>query len=223
MTNTNYKKTIAVFDVDNTLIDSQAKLRADFIGAMQRLGVGLKPEEIGMPWYEVATKYGFSKEIFDESFNKRKTWEQSLGDGEAPLFSDTLPCLEELALNGVRMAVLSKSIAKYTDIKLKHFGLDKYFEQVVNVHPKVNTKKYGALYLISELNPTEAGPIAFIGDKPEDVLVAKDAEREYQKVCNGFYVNRMKNSLPKELVGAGCLNLNSLRELPAFLVPKDIS
>ena len=77
-------KQVMIFDLDNTLIDSGAKLIADIVKTFARLGYKVTPEEIAQyeNWYERAETYGISKEIFDKSFNQRKTWKESLNDGE---------------------------------------------------------------------------------------------------------------------------------------------
>lgn len=200
MVNNKYKKTAAVFDLDNTLIDSKAKLKADFVGAMTRLGVEMTPEESEINWYETAAKYGFSKEVFDEAFDQRKTWEQSLEAGEVPIFPETRQCLEELAGSGVRMALLSKSIPKYTDAKLEYFDLRKYFQTVETVHPEKPNKEEGAYKILNTLNPDTLSLTCFIGDRDEDVTVAKEVQSFhspfYEEVhqrhfeCKGIYVNR---------------------------------
>lgn len=196
MTNNNYKRTIAVFDLDNTLIDSQAKLNADFVGAMSRLGITITPEEIKAgKWYETAQKYGFSKEAFDKAFDQRKTWEQSLADGEVPIFPETRGCLEELASRGIRMSLLSKSIPKYTKQKVDYFGLNKYFEQIVTVHPEEPNKTKGAIELIIKMNPCAGDYAAFIGDKEEDVAIASIG-KSYKLNAKGIYVNRDGLILP---------------------------
>lgn len=188
---------LAVFDLDNTLIDSGAKLRADFVGAMYHLGIKITPEETNQPWYEIAQKYGYSRKQFDTAFDKRKTWEQSLVDGEVPIFPETRECLEELKNNDITLALLSKSIPAYTKTKLDYFDLQKYFEVVETIHPKEPSKIEGAKKILQILNPDSILRSYFIGDKEEDVIVAKALEnsRERYYFCRGIYVNRNESKL----------------------------
>lgn len=189
-----------VFDLDNTLIDSRAKLKADVIEAMQRLGHYITPAEAGTrDWYTMAAKYGVSEQDFDASFDKRKTWEESLQSGEVPIFLDTIPCLEKLAANGTRLALLSKSIQKYTDVKLEHFGLRDYFETVETVHLRNPNKREGAISILETLGPSTVKKAWFVGDKPEDVVIAKDISDKYSLSTGGIYVNRNNIPVPAEV------------------------
>lgn len=213
---------VAIFDLDNTLIDSGSKLRADFVGAMQRLGITMTPEEIRAgDWYKTAAKYGIPKEVFDKSFDQRKTWEQSLRDGEAPLFEDTLPCLETLASRGIRMGLLSKSIPEYTQVKLDYHNLGRYFEQVVTVHPKIPNKIEGALEIMNKLGG-EIIRAWFIGDKAEDVVIAREVFENKPDYGSdtffdtyGIYLNRNGLPIPQEVERYH--KVKSLGEIPLLI------
>jgi len=181
---------LAVFDLDNTLIDSKRKLTLDIVGAFERLGQYITPEQITGNWYKLAEEYGISKEKFDEAFDQRKTWEDSLKSGDVIIFPETYEVLESLKGRDIRLALLSKSIPKYTQQKLDHFGLTKYFEGIKTVHPREPSKKQGALELIRELGPSTIERASFIGDKEEDVTIANDVYKKYSINSQGIYVNR---------------------------------
>jgi len=198
------KYTDAVFDLDNTLIDSKRKIQTDTIDAFRRLGIIITPDEIGKDWYATAKKYGISKERFDEAFDKRKTWERSLRDGDAPIFPETHAVLTELKKRSIRISILSKSLPKYTKAKLDYFHLTPYFAEILTIHPRAPDKKQGALKLIKTLNPETTAKAYFIGDKEEDVTVSEDVRKVYNLQTQGIYVNRNGNKLN------GFPSLNSL-------------
>jgi len=186
-----YPNTLAVFDLDNTLIDSDAKLKADFIGAMQRLGIQITPEEARKGrWYETAKRYGFSQEQFDYSFNQRKTWEQSLKDREVTVFPGTISLLSLLKGREIKTGLLSLSKPSYTDLKLDYLGLRPFFDKVITVTPRKDaTKKYGAFHLVSEMNPETIEEAYFIGDKLEDVALSRNVQKEFGIESEGILVD----------------------------------
>ena len=65
MTNKN-QGIVAVFEVDDTLIDSGAKLKADVVSALSRLGCAISPEQVVGNWYTLLESYGISREQFEE-------------------------------------------------------------------------------------------------------------------------------------------------------------
>lgn len=198
---------IVVFDLDNTLIDSKRKLTLDVVETFERLGKRITPEQVPENWYKLVEEYGFSREEFDETFNERKNWEDSLKGGDVTIFPDTYKTLESLKNKKIRLALLSKSIPEYTQQKLDYFGLTKYFERVKTVHPTVPSKKQGALELIEESNPSTIKQAYFIGDKREDVTIAEDVNERYSINSQGIYVNRDNQKLQ------GYHNINSLERV----------
>jgi len=189
------KPKVAVFDLDNTLIDSKRKLTSEVVETFGRLGKHITPEQAFGDWYELAEKYGFSREEFDEAFDKRKTWGDSLKSGDVKIFPETYKTLESLNDKRIRLALLSKSIPKYTRQKLDYFGLTKYFEQIKTVHPREPSKKQGALELIRDLDSSTIEKAYFIGDKEGDVKIARDVNKKYAINSQGIYVNRDNQEL----------------------------
>jgi|GEM_PF-1877909 len=213
------KKLFAVFDIDGTLLDSMPKMHADIIGAFSRLGYKITPEQITAQkgWYDLSSKLGVKKEDYDREFDKRKSWEESLRDGEAPLFRDTLPCLEKLAQQGVTLATLTRSLPEYTKAKLDFHDLNKYFgDRIAVTSPsKAKSKTNDAIELVKKINPAFLQSAYFIGDRAEDVTVAHDVEDAYQLTSSGIYVNRNGSSVPPEMSQYHIVR--SLDEIPAII------
>lgn len=197
------EKTIAVFDMDRTLLDSGRKLQADVLGAFGRCGVALTPEQVAVTdWYALARSYGIRKIKFDEAFNERRSWEESLRAGEAPLFEDAIPCLEALASGEVILALLTKSSREYTQAKIDYHGLGKYFGERVAVTPVTSKdKNLEAIELVRNLGRESISKAYFIGDRPEDVLVAPEVAREFKLDACGLYLNREREEVPEVVRG----------------------
>ena len=99
-------KTI-VFDLDNTIIDSKGKLDRDLIKTFNRLGYSLSEKDLKKDWHEIISSYGISKNVFNKEFAKRKSWEDSIKNGEVKLFPDTVYALEKLKKKGHQILLLS--------------------------------------------------------------------------------------------------------------------
>jgi phosphoglycolate phosphatase-like HAD superfamily hydrolase len=188
-----------VFDMDETLIDSSQKLAVDTIQAFSRLGHQITPQEARIDWQKLIKMYGISWEDFDKALDQRKTWEESLSDGEVNIFPETYRTLDELKQRGIRLGLLSLSIPRYTQLKLDHFNLGTYFEQVETVNPSQGRdKNHGAIEITRRLNPESLRYIGFVGDREGDVICEKavgEAYKEYGLTTGGIYVNRNGNKL----------------------------
>lgn len=190
---------VAVFDMDHTLIDSKRKLQTDVAEAMRRLGVCIPVEKVEGDWYALAENFGLNKEDFDRELGKRKTWKDALRDGDIPIFRDTLRCLDDLYDEGVTLALFTRSNQEYTQVKIDHFGLEKYFQDRIEITPveSKNGKHAEARNLIHRLNPSPESEIYFIGDKLEDVEVADSIRDSYQLNANGIYLQRSEGEFPE--------------------------
>lgn len=213
------KGLVAIFDVDETLIQSGLKLRNDVAQALGRFGVQLTPDDVKGDWYALAASYGIGKEDFDIELNKRKSWEQALRDGDAPLFSDTYSCLNALMEKGVQVGILTRSDPAYTQAKIVHFGLEKYIGDRIAVTPvdrkQFPTKEQEALGLMRKIGPETVRQAYFIGDNPEDVTVAPMVAKELDISAQGLYLSRYGKPIPEEV--KNYRTITSLEEIPAIL------
>ena len=197
------KHTVLVFDLDGTLIDSTPKLTGEVIRAFAKLGKDISEKQIipNKRWYELAAQYGIPKEDFKREFDKRKSWEDSLRDGEVPLFSDALPCLETLLNRGVTLAALTRSAPEYTKAKMDFHRLEKYFEDRVAITPiTAKSKRIEAIGLMERIGCESIKCAYFIGDRTEDIVLAKEISNLYDFIkTNGIYINREELPIPEEV------------------------
>jgi len=99
----------------------------------------------------------------------------------------------------VVLALLTRSSQEYTQAKIDHFGLERYFQDRVEITP-VKSKKGKhpeARNLIHRLNPSSESEIYFIGDRLEDVEVADPVRDSYQLNANGIFLQRSKGEFPE--------------------------
>lgn len=203
MTNTsNYNGIVVIFDIDGTILNTMPKMRADINGAFSRLGHIVTDDQISAQkgWYGLATQLGISNEAYDHEFDKRKSWEQSLRDGEAPLFEDALPCLEALLSGGATLAALTKSLPEYTQAKLDYHHLNRYFgDRVAVTDIKSPSKSVEALSLVRQIGIPSIQKAYFIGDRTEDVTVSAEVYQKLYVPSNGVYINRERKLIPQEV------------------------
>jgi len=179
--------------------------------AFSRLGYQITPEETEIDWKQLMQKYQVPFKKFDEALSQRKSWKDSLKDGEVTLFPETIKVLKKLTEKGIRLGVLSSSIPEYTQVKLDYFKLTPYFEQVETVHPfSSKNKNHGAINLIRKLNPETLERAYFIGNKQGDVTCEQEVRQKfsnYNLTTKGIYVNRQGKKLN------GYLSIRNLEEI----------
>ena len=118
----NDKIICAVYDIDNTLIDSNKKLTNDVVETFARMGKQIKPSEVRGDWYALAENYGLDRDDFDKEFENRESWESSIKRGIVRPFPEAYKALDEVRDQRIRMMALSRSIPEYTDLKLDLLG-----------------------------------------------------------------------------------------------------
>lgn len=213
------KGLVAIFDIDETLIQSGLKLKKDVAEALGRLGVNILPEQVIGDWYALASSYGIRKDDFYRELDKRKSWEQALRDGDVMIFEDVYPCLDALAEGGVTLGVLTRSIPEYTNQKINYFGLRRYFEDriaITSVDKKIApTKNVEAVHLMSQFH-SFLDKAYFIGDSSEDVLVADFILEEMDIFTKGVYLNRYREPVPEEI--KSYRTISSLEEVPEIIL-----
>jgi len=207
----NLEKTLAVFDLDGTLINSKGKLVSDVVGAFNRLGVNIGPEEIhDKNWYTLAANYNISKEAFAKSFDKRESWQESLNRGKVSMYPDAKKCLDYLKDNGAHIALLSKSNPEYTRAKVDYFGLNEYIQQIAISPVYAPSKNKEAAELVKKFPDIDKA--YFIGDSEGDVTIADYVHQKFKISTGGIYVNR-ENSAKIQ----GYYNIHSLGEVPKII------
>ena len=188
-----------IYDMDNTLINSRIKLGWDVKNAFARLGTTITLEEAQTTknWEALATTHGHTLAEFWSSFNKRETWKESIQQGTATIFPETIPILKTLQEKEYRLVLVSRSEEKETMEKVQGFGLQTFFKKPYLVAPKriretrSKTKTIGYMNALDQegiaaelITATQTIPIPttifIVGDSEEDVW-AGEALRRWTK------------------------------------------
>ncbi|WBU57632.1 HAD-IA family hydrolase [Paracoccus sediminicola] len=175
---------LVVFDVDGTLVDSQALI----VGAMEMafLGAGLEPLDRS----RVLSIVGLSLPVAVERLapDAPASQQEAIVEGyrdafrtrrirsEAPLYDGALPCLDRLAArDDLLLGVATGKSRRGLDAMLKHHDLGGHFVtlQTADTHP---SKPHPQMLLTACAEAgVEPGAALMIGDTEFDIAMAQQA------------------------------------------------
>jgi len=121
------------------------------------------------------------------------------------LFEDTLPALERLKSEGLRVLIVSNHIWRLADI-VRELGLDAYVDEVVNSARVGYRKPHPAIYRAAlEASGVPAEETVMVGDS-----VGHDVRGAQRAGLRGVYLDRSGANPPPE----GVRTITSLTEIP---------
>ena len=195
-----------IFDMDGTLIDSEAKLTIDLAQVFTTIGVPFDAAELASSrdWEAYVVKMGCpkpcSKDAANEiiakfwaAFKNRKTWAQSIKEGVVKQFPETAKVLSTLKEKGYKLLLVSRSGQKETQEKVDGFEFKSFFDGFVVVPTekgrdlKFQTKSLGYLDALNKAGlaaafqastqASGANILYCVGDRPEDVFAGVAVRR----------------------------------------------
>lgn len=219
---------VVLFDLDGTLVDHEAGLRAGALAVHERLGLEGGPEAFCAAWRAALERHYARYLEGDVSFEDqrrarvREVVDPALDDRAAdeafeiyltayeegiPLFEDVPACLDRLS--GHRLGVITNGQTSRQRAKLERHGLLERFEHIVTSEECGSAKPAGAIFR-SACGRFEARPdhVVYVGDHYEvDAVGARDAG------LRGVWLDR------RGAAGSAHLPplIRSLRDLPALL------
>ena len=145
-----------------TALYSRSKIIEIFCENLKDLNIFVKTSEMEKLFDEVAEE--FYKNILDYT---------------KPI-STAINFVDELYKNGVKLGIVTSDSIVSTNLTLKQFGWEKYFDVVIGRESHHETKESGkpTLLALEELNANPKTAI-MIGDAPTDYISAKNAGIEY--------------------------------------------
>ena len=169
-----------LFDLDGTLTDSEEGIIRSIQYALASFGIDEKAENLkeflGPPAHIAYQKYyGFSEEQAALAVEKYRERFSVTGIYENRLYNGIPELLEKLTQDGKVLAIATSKPLVYTEIILKHFGIEHYFTEVVG------STMDGSFCDKSEIVAealrrcgVDKSECIMVGDRRYDVIGAKD-------------------------------------------------
>jgi phosphoglycolate phosphatase len=183
---------IILFDLDGTLIDSTEAILESFTKAYDTFNSEVPSDErikalIGLPLEIMFVKLGVAENEAMEYVKAYKEHYRTIHTEKTVLLPHVREALE-LAYTQARLGVVTTKTGEYSRILLEHFDLMKYFDVLVGredvEHPKPHPEP---VYKALDALGYSFGTISyFIGDTPEDMLAAEEADIASVGVLCGY-------------------------------------
>lgn len=207
-TNKTQYKTALIFDLDGTLIDSRLKTAKDVQHVYRQWGAELPLEDIldMSDFSKPAEQYGHTRKEFGKMMLQHmKPWQEALREGDVIMYDDVEPALEHLTGEGYRIHLATRSRPEFTQAKVDHFGLGKYFRtiQVVDVDKKRFPTKKTAVRDALDHDYAQHALIMnlyFVGDSEADDLGTAEElkkDEDFPFPVFGVYANRAQKPLKR--------------------------
>ncbi|MGE0444622.1 MAG: HAD family hydrolase [Vicinamibacterales bacterium] len=173
---------LAVFDFDGTLVDSEACIRQSLARALEAHGLpvagGIRKEWIGLPLQAIIrSACGAVDDADVDSIIAAYRAHYAALDAELTFaFPGMIDALEALAAAGVRLAIATNKHSRPARATLDRLGLSRLFQVIVGAESVANPKPHPDL-LLRVLADTghDADAAVMIGDATVDLQMASSA------------------------------------------------
>ena len=207
------------FDLDGTLTDPALGITNSIIFALDKFGISVSDrislyKFIGPPLYDSFVKYyGLSHDDANLAIKYYREYFAPKGLYENTVYEGIEDCLSNLNARGLKLILATSKPEQFAREILIHFGLDKYFYDIVGatMDETRNTKGAVIAYAIHKcgIDPTFA---VMVGDRMHDIDGAKLNSIKSIGVLYGFgSYDELKNA------GADAI-VNDVSELETTLV-----
>lgn len=167
---------VILFDLDGTLVDSQALVFETFKRVFEAHGKKLKPEEYYSFWgptLEESFSLHFPKEQVDQLVKEYQQLNWELHETYLKPFAHAKEVLESLSKD-YTLGIVSNKRVRVVKKGLELTGLSPYFQVVLGFEDLVQPKPsaFGLLLACEKLH-TSRDQVIYVGDNVTDVLAAK--------------------------------------------------
>jgi len=187
-----------IFDLDGILIDSFGAIEESYIHAVTSLGLPLIDAEefrgkIGVPLEDFfaqtislsgqtrADLVSIAVRLFRERYSQIYLIRTSL-------MKDAAEVVKELYSKGIKLAVATNKLGRFSREILKHFSLEKFFSSVIGAGDGIPPKPAPEILLraLTEMG-VERDKAFYIGDTPVDIETGANADIPVIAIATGYY------------------------------------
>lgn len=173
---------VILFDLDGTLVDSQAGIFHCIRYALDSKGISCPQETlkkmIGPP-FRVSMKefLGLDMPLIEELIKLYRGLYETDGWKESSVYPGVFDMLSELKSAGKRLAVATSKPMKFTSMMIEGLGLSPYFEFVGGASSDLSREaKKDIIELdISEMGIADISDVLMVGDRLYDIVGAREA------------------------------------------------
>ena len=184
---------LAVFDLDGTLLDTRGGVLSAVRYTIEEFGYEMPDEEtlktfIGPPIQEgFARVYGLSGEILQQIATVFRNFYSTKTLLEAELYDGIIELFEELRARGITPAVATYKREDYALRLLRHFGFDRYTDNMFGGDHENKLKKRDIIEkCINTAGIEDLSRVVMIGDTEFDAVGARDIGVDFIGVSFGF-------------------------------------
>ncbi|MBV9495795.1 MAG: HAD family hydrolase [Acidobacteria bacterium] len=179
-----------LFDWDGTLVDTAEASFRCYVRMFASFGIEFDRETYARTyspnWYHTFECVGLAREHWSEADTR---WLAHFATETVSLLPSALPALDALRRHGVRRGIVTSGGRERVSRELVAHGVHEHFEHVVFGDDVPHKKPHpDPLHLCLSRLGIDAAHAAYIGDSPEDVLMAR-AAGVYAIGVRGAYPN----------------------------------
>lgn len=185
---------VILFDLDGTLTDSGLGITNSVAYSLKKYGIEVSDRTelykfIGPPLKESFEKYyGFSSEEAGRAVEYYREYYTDKGIFENAVYKGIEELLQEIQRSGKTAIVATSKPEVFAKRILEHFGLAKYFNDIVGANmDETRTKKDEVIsHVLQSCDIPDQTKVLMIGDREHDILGAKKAGIDSLGVLFGF-------------------------------------
>ncbi|MBQ9802087.1 MAG: HAD hydrolase-like protein [Clostridia bacterium] len=190
---------LAVFDLDGTLLDTSRGITAAICHTLRELGLPPLSKACLNRFIGPPIEQGFSEFCGLEGEQllraatvfRRRYSEQFLL--QADPYGGIFEALDHLRQAGVKIAVATYKRETYARPLLAHFGFDRYTDTIYGSDPEGKLRKHDILTrCLSACHITDATYAVMVGDTLQDARAAATAGTDFIGACYGFGLHTEK-------------------------------
>ena len=172
------RPSLAIFDLDGTLVDSQEGILYSFRATLDELGITGSDDQlkgmIGPPLNESFEKLGFAGEELQNVLDRYRDFYGANGLGMSQLYDGIDEMLRRLRADGVRLAVATAKRVDFAREMLQLLGIADYFEVVQGASEsgEITSKNEIVAKVLDHFESPDPHAVWMVGDRQYDVHAA---------------------------------------------------